>query len=149
LIVRLAVVTVEPMSVPAPVEAELLWKGDLSFEVRSRDAPFHLDGDSVTGPSPVKTLVAALAGCMAMDVVHVLTRARLPLTGLQVRIHARRAPEHPKRLVAVEMHFTVRGDVPLERVEHAIDLSRTTYCSVLHSLRPDLELTTAVTLAGA
>ena len=34
------------------------------------------------------------------------------------------------------------GDVPPEKVERAIALSRETYCSVWHSLRPDLDFTT-------
>jgi uncharacterized OsmC-like protein len=37
----------------------------------------------------------------------------------------------------------VTGDVPTERVERAIALSREKYCSVWHSLRADIAFTTA------
>jgi uncharacterized OsmC-like protein len=32
------------------------------------------------------------------------------------------------------------ADQDVARLERAVDLSRQTYCSVLHSLRPDVEL---------
>jgi uncharacterized OsmC-like protein len=37
----------------------------------------------------------------------------------------------------------VTGDVPADRVERAIELSRERYCSVLHSLRSDIDLRTS------
>jgi uncharacterized OsmC-like protein len=41
------------------------------------------------------------------------------------------------------------GDVPREKVDRAVELSRKTYCSVLHTLRPDLELVVDVTIEPA
>jgi uncharacterized OsmC-like protein len=46
-------------------------------------------------------------------------------------------------LVRVRLHFTVTGEVAPSRVERAIALSRETYCSVWHSLRPDLTFETS------
>ena len=43
----------------------------------------------------------------------------------------------------MDLRYTVTGDVPADRVERAIQLSRDKYCSVWHSMRPDIELTTA------
>jgi len=37
-------------------------------------------------------------------------------------------------------NFELKGAVPPDKVQRAIDLSRQTYCSVWHSLRPDIEL---------
>jgi putative redox protein len=79
---------------------------------------------------------------MAIDVVHILRKGRLELRGLRAELQAERAPRDPKRLVRVRLHFRVSGDVPPDKVERAIALSRETYCSVWHSLRPDLDLTT-------
>jgi putative redox protein len=56
---------------------------------------------------------------------------------------AQRSPEHPKQLIAVDIRFTFQGDVPADRAERAIQLSRERYCSVWHSLRQDIELTTS------
>jgi uncharacterized OsmC-like protein len=43
----------------------------------------------------------------------------------------------------VDLRITVVGPVPPDRVERAIQLSRETYCSVWHSLNPDIEFNTS------
>ena len=126
------------------VAAQMRWTGDLRFDVETGTQRFVMDGDGSAGVSPVQALVTGLAGCMAADVVHILVRARLPLEDLVVAVLAERSPTDPRRVLRVTLRFTVKGDVPDERVEHAIRLSRETYCSVWHSLARDIDLTTAV-----
>jgi uncharacterized OsmC-like protein len=41
----------------------------------------------------------------------------------------------------------VRGDVPPDRVERALELSRERYCSVWHSLRSDIDFRTSFEVA--
>ena len=43
----------------------------------------------------------------------------------------------------MDLHYTVAGEVPADRVARAIELSREKYCSVWHSMRHDIELTTS------
>lgn len=126
-----------------PLVTDLTWDGGLRFEVRCQDTVFHLDGDSRAAPSPVQALAASLAGCMSIDVVHILTKGRLDLLGLEAHFEGVRAPDDPKRLTAVDLHFVLQGSIPPDRVERAIALSREKYCSVWHSLRPDIEFTTS------
>jgi uncharacterized OsmC-like protein len=45
--------------------------------------------------------------------------------------------------VSAQLHLHIRGDVPAPAVERAIALSRDKYCSVWHSFRQDIELTTS------
>lgn len=137
------------MTTSPTLEVELEWTGDLRFEGRAGPRAIRLDGDAESDPSPVATLAAALAGCMAIDVVHILERMRTPGTSLRVVLTAVRAPEDPRRLVSVDLRYEVGGDVPGRNVRRALDLSRDKYCSVWHSLRPDIELTTGFeVLAG-
>ncbi len=89
----------------------------------------------------MQALAFALAGCMAMDVVHVLAKGRSDLRGLRTDLTAERSPENPHRFTAVTLHFTVTGNVPEDKVERAIALSREKYCSVWHSMRQDIDLT--------
>jgi putative redox protein len=131
------------VSAVAPVEIDLAWDGELRFAARAGSQQFKLDSAGAAGPSPVQMLAAGLAGCMAMDVVHILTKGRHPLTGLRVRLDGARAPSNPKRLVGVELRFVVEGEVPADAVERAIALSRDTYCSVWHSLRQDIAFATS------
>lgn len=126
-----------------PTKVELRWEADLRFRATAHGREVVLDGDGAAGLTPVEALAAALGGCMAVDVVHILKKGRLDLRGLAARVRATRADAEPRRFVAVELRFVVTGDVPTERVERAIALSREKYCSVWHSLRADIAFTTA------
>ena len=96
----------------------------------------------------MQALAFALAGCMSMDVVHVLTKGRHDLRGLRADLTAQRAPDEPRRFTAITLHYTVTGDVPTDKVERAIHLSREKYCSVWHSMRQDIELTVTYKLSS-
>ena len=130
---------------PATVEME--WDGDLRFRGRAGERELALDGDSRAAVSPVEALVLALAGCMSSDVVHILVKGRTPPSTLTARLVAERAPEEPRRVVKVDLRFSVRGSVPPEKIERAIGLSRDKYCSVWHSMRPDIAFTTSFEVA--
>ena len=126
----------------APTTLELIWEHDLVLNGRSGDATMVLDSAGKAGPSPVQALAFALAGCMGMDVVHILRKGRLDLKGLKISLTAERAQEDPHRVTAVTIDFVVTGDVPKEQVQRAIDLSHDKYCSVWHSMRQDITFTT-------
>ncbi len=131
-----------------PTIIELVWEHDLVFAGRSGDIQMSLDSASVAGPSPMQALAFALASCMAMDVVHVLTKGRYKLRGLRADLSGHRAPEEPRRFTAITLHYTITGDVPGDKVERAIHLSREKYCSVWHSMRQDIELTVTYKLTS-
>jgi putative redox protein len=125
-----------------PVAAEVVWVEDLRFGATSGKIATLLDGDSTAGPSPVQMLVMALAGCMSIDVVDIIRKGRHPLAAFRATVTAERAPDPPRRLLTASLRFHVHGNVPAIAVERAIALSRDKYCSVWHSLRTDIELTT-------
>lgn len=106
-----------------------------------------LDSAGTAGPSPVQALVFAVAGCMGMDIVHILRKGRHELRGLRVAVTAERAPEDPHRVTAMALDFTVAGAVPKEQVQRAIDLSHEKYCSVWHSMRQDIAFHARFTVA--
>ena len=121
---------------------ELVWSDALKFGATSGNIAIVVDGDSAAGPSPVQMLAMALAGCMSIDIVDIIRKGRHPLSAFRTTIAADRAGEPPRRLLAVSLYFHIHGAVPAAAVERAIDLSREKYCSVWHSLRQDIELTT-------
>ena len=130
-----------------PVPASLIWEGNLRFRSSSGTTSIVLDGDSTAGPSPVQALAFSLAGCMAMDVATIVTRGRHPMAAFDVKFVGVRADDDPHRFLKIELHFTVRGNVPAAAVERAIDLSRDKYCSVWHSMREDITLDATITVA--
>lgn len=130
----------------APTTLELIWEHDLVLKGRSADAEMVLDSGGKAGPSPVQALAFALAGCMGMDVVHILQKGRLDLKGLKISLSAERAQEDPHRITAVTIDFTVTGNIPKAQIQRAIDLSQEKYCSVWHSMRQDIAFTTAISV---
>lgn len=123
-----------------PTVVELVWEHDLVLSGRAGERAITLDSDSGEGPSPMQTLGAALAGCMAMDVIHILKKGRHPLRGLRADLTGHRASEEPRRFTRVELKYTVVGEIPGTAVERAIELSRGKYCSVWQSMRQDIDL---------
>ena len=104
--------------------------------------PVTIDGDTVEGPSPMDTLLIAMAGCTGSDVVLVLEKKRVDLRELRIDITGTRREEQPQRYLAVRLVYTVTAPGATEQaVRQAIDLSLEKYCSVTHSLNPDIPIT--------
>jgi len=120
----------------------LVWQKDLAFTAGPDGPPIELHSSTPGVTSPTQALAYAVMACMAMDVVHVLQKGRHDLRALTVHFSSTRAQEHPRRYTSMHLHFEIHGGVPDHAVERALDLSRTTYCSVSNSLRPDIELKT-------
>jgi putative redox protein len=131
--------------VPAkpPTIVDLTWIDALKFSGKSNKASIVLDSAGLEGPSPVQALGFALAGCMTVDVTHILAKGRYALRALSSRLTADRSPVDPHRFVRVALHFDIEGDVPSDAVERAIALSHDKYCSVWHSMRQDIEFKTS------
>lgn len=126
----------------------LRWTGEgLAFEGGGATHPsIQMDGGSRAGPSPMELLLLSVAGCMAIDVRLILDKARVPLTDLEVVTEGVRADTEPRRYIRVKMHFRLEGpgEEHEARVARAVQLSRDKYCSVLHTLDPDLPIETTI-----
>ena len=118
----------------------LTWRQGLAFTgaVEGKE-PVAVDAQGKSGPDPMEGLLIALAGCTGSDVVSILEKMRFPVRALRVEVTGERREEHPKRYTSVVLTFRVDAPgAPEERVRHAIDLSLEKYCSVNHSLAPDI-----------
>jgi len=137
---------------PKPLIKKLTvtWSGEgLRFEGGPEGIPPSIvDSGGKAGPSPMDHLLLALAGCMSADVLDILKKGRVPVERCHVDVTGHRAPEPPRRYTAITMVFHISGPTSADRpkVERAVSLSRDTYCSVTHTLRPDLDLTTEIRL---
>lgn len=124
-----------------PMSVSLSWDHALEFGGEAGKHEFGIDGASYTAPSPMQLLAVSLAGCMAIDVVHILTRGHHTITALTSTFTGERAPEEPHRFVKIDLHFSISTSASTEQVERALELSRTKYCSVWNSLRQDIDFT--------
>ena len=124
------------------------WEGDMRFRARTEDGhelPF--DGTRELGASPTEGLLAALAACMGIDVVDILRKGRQDVDRCDIEISGERRRDPPRRFTSVRLEFRLVGsELSPARVERAIELSRTTYCSVGQSMAPDIELEIAVAI---
>jgi len=93
------------------------------------------------GATPMELLAVALGGCTSMDVVSVLQKMRQPLEAFRVEVHGEKAEEHPKRFLSLEIVYYLKGALDEKKVERAIELSETRYCSVEATLRPAVPIT--------
>jgi len=123
-----------------PTIVDLVWTGRLEFAANLSKTAMVIDSGGTSGPSPFELLGAALAGCMSVDLAHILARGRHNFTALRSRLVGQRASDEPHRFTSVTLHFTIEGPVPTEAIERAIQLSRDKYCSVWHSMRNDIDL---------
>ena len=124
----------EKRSMPDKKHATVTWKGDaLHFDAQTGSGYSFAMG-SPAGPeqggSPMEFLLAGVAGCTAIDVVHTLRKMRQPVAGVRVEISGLRAEEHPKVYTDVTLRYVVQGaGVERKAVERAVALSHETYCS--------------------
>jgi len=125
----------------------LTWEGGQRFSGTSDGGvSMTMDGKREAGPSPVQAVAFALAGCMAIDVVDVIEKGRLPVKSVTCDMRVFRDSGTPSKIIGCDLHFLVRGDVPADRIARAIELSREKYCSVWHSLHPAIDFKTSFTV---
>lgn len=129
----------------------LEWSGErLRFRGGGTDpvsAEIVLDADNEEGPSPMLALLLAAAGCTGADVVSILKKMRVDLRALSVEVDGARRDEHPKRYTAITYRFRIEGEgLDRAKAERAVELSLERYCSVAHSLAPDIVITHEIEL---
>jgi putative redox protein len=86
-----------------------------------------MDGAS----KPLELVLMGLGGCTGMDVLSILKKMRVAVDRFEMALEADRAEEHPKVFTKIRVEYRLYGDgIDPLKVEKAIDLSRSTYCSV-------------------
>lgn len=126
----------------------LSWQERLVFRGGEPGGPVTtIDGDNAAGPGPMLTLLLAAAGCTGADVVAILEKMRITLRECRIEASGVRREAEPRRYTAIHLEYHLAGEgIDEAKARRAIDLSITKYCSVVHSLAPDLRLTHGLTL---
>ena len=123
------------------------WRGGMAFEADIDGHKIWIDakeehGGSGKGPRPKPLMMVALAGCTGMDVVSILKKMRVEYERFSVRIEGDLTEEHPKYYTRMHIIYEFKGNnLPLDKLQKAIDLSQERYCGVSASYRKAMELT--------
>ena len=89
------------------------------------------DHEGGGGPSPIETVLAALAGCTGMDVVSILRKKRVPFTAYHVDTTADQKDTYPQVFTRVDVIHVVEGEgISTDAVHRAVELSALKYCPV-------------------
>lgn len=123
-------------------KVSVAWQGGLRF---SGGVPGGLavptDGDVLTAPGPMHQLLLAVGTCSGSDVVLILEKMRVTLTTFSIEVEGVRRAEDPKRYTAIHLKYRLAGaGLDETKARRAIDLSIERYCSVIHSLNPDIPI---------
>jgi putative redox protein len=106
-----------------------------------------VDGDNIAAPGPMLTLLLAAASCTGSDVVSILEKMRVTVQEVRIEVAGERREEEPRRYTSIRLDYHLRGEgLDEARASRAIELSVNKYCSVLHSLAPDIAITHGFTL---
>ena len=105
------------------------------------------DGD-LGGMTPLRLLLASLAGCSGSSVAALLRRDGQPVERVEVTACGRRRDEHPTVITDIDLAFVIHGDVDTARVEHALALSEAQICPVWAMLKAGTPVSSSYTVVA-
>jgi putative redox protein len=123
------------------------WNGNMKFTAGVDgheivlDASPEVRGENL-GPRPKTLMLAALAGCTAMDVISLLKKMRVEVEDFHVAVDGELSEEIPKYYQRMHVIYTFKGkELPMDKLQKAVDMSRERYCGVSHFYRKLIEVT--------
>jgi putative redox protein len=129
---------------------DLAWHKNMAFETDldghklTIDASVEGGGDDL-GPRPKKLMLVALAGCTGVDVIMILKKMKIEPEAFNVLVEGDVTEEHPKKYHTMKIIYQFKGkDLPLDKLERAVQLSQEKYCGVSATYREALKLETEI-----
>jgi putative redox protein len=106
------------------------------------DTATHVGGaDAAT--RPLELILLGLGGCTSMDIISILKKKRIKVTGYECHLDAERAESDPKIFTKILIKYVIYGDnIPSSAVDRAIELSISKYCTVYAMLSKTVEIKT-------
>ncbi len=125
---------------------EMAWTDKIAFEGDMDGHKVVIDaneesGGSDLGPRPKKLMLTALAGCTGIDVIMILKKMKVVPEAFNVIVEAEVTDEHPKHYTKMKVIYEFKGkDLPVDKLEKAVNLSETTYCGVTAVYRKAMKM---------
>ncbi len=125
---------------------EMAWTDKIAFEGGMDGHKVVIDaneesGGSDLGPRPKKLMLTALAGCTGIDVIMILKKMKVVPEAFNVIVEAEVTDDHPKHYTKMKVIYEFKGkDLPVDKLEKAVNLSETTYCGVTAVYRKAMKM---------
>ena len=130
----------------AKTTINLSWKEKMTFDAEVNGHIIPLDADAAVGgedrgPRPKPLTLVSLGGCTGMDVISILNKMRVEPEDFRVNVSGELTDEHPKYFNKIHIIYTFKGDnLPMDKLEKAINLSQERYCGVTAMLNKVAEI---------
>jgi putative redox protein len=134
----------------AKEQIKLNWLENMAFEADVNGHKIVLDasdkvGGENRGARPKPLMMVALAGCSGMDVVSILKKMRVEVEAFNVFVEGDLTEEHPKQYLKMHVVYEFKGrDLPMDKLEKAVDLSQEKYCGVSAMYRKAFGITSEI-----
>ncbi|HLQ86048.1 MAG TPA: OsmC family protein [Salinisphaeraceae bacterium] len=130
------------------MKASIDWQGRVEF-AGTADSGHRLiiDGSSDIGGQnhgfrPMELILLGVGGCSAMDVMHILQKARQDVRDCRIEVHGNRADSVPAVFTDIHLLFIVSGvGLQDKQVARAVRLSAEKYCSASIMLSASVNIT--------
>lgn len=126
------------------------WSDKLAFEALVNGHKITIDaveavGGQNRGPQPKPFLQLALAGCTGMDVVSILKKMKVDIVDFTVHVDGDITEQHPKHYSSMHIVYEFTGkNLPMDKLQKAVDLSQNKYCGVSYSLKKSMNITSEI-----
>ena len=119
---------------------------NFGFKARAGNHEMILDtateiGGNDQGFRPMELMLISLAGCSAIDIVHILKKGKHAIHSYAAEVEAERRDELPRIFSSIGMVITVDTDAPDTVLERAAALTKEKYCSAFAVLEASAPVT--------
>ena len=124
-------------------EVSAKWEGEQRFLGKNQaGATLKMgSGDGQAGISPMELILLGVAGCTAIDVIHILGKKRITVDQFEVSVRGLRADTFPRVYTEIEIAYSLwSNDLSPKDLEQAIELSETKYCSASAMISKSAEI---------
>lgn len=105
--------------------------------------------EETNGVSPMETILMAVAGCSAIDMVSILKKQRQEIIQFSAEVVGERIQvDEAKPFKTIMVSFRLEGNIDSKKAERAVALSFEKYCSVSKTLEPNVTVNYEVFVNG-
>lgn len=103
-------------------------------------------GGQENGFRPMELFLVSLAACSSIDILSILYKQKQQIEDYSVAVEGIRASTTPAVFTNITITLQLKGIIATEKIERAILLTQTKYCSVIQMLNSDTTVSFSYTL---